>query len=251
MRRKILAQGSDTMGESGAWIMKGTDREDVCCIRSCRELMEQIDEIGFLPLFRNEVEGFSAEEHVPDRFWWTGDPERDPWVWREIIAGTGEIAYGKFFSRRAGFISLKWFPCFANYRRDGYDFDARWEDGLANLRCKKIMDVFDAGGEYTGAELKKAAGFWKGGEKNFEGIAAELQQQTYLVIRKFRKKKNKKGAEYGMPVTVYARPEDVWGYGTVSAAYGEDPSKSWQRIFDHVKKICPLAEENQIRKLLK
>ena len=39
----------------------------------------------------------------------------------EIIAAGGRIAYGKFFDRKAGFISREWLPVFANYRRDGYD----------------------------------------------------------------------------------------------------------------------------------
>lgn len=237
--------------ENGEWIMKGMDWDDPYRIRSYRELMNWINEIGFLPLFRNEVEGFSAEEHVSDQFWWTGDPEQDPWEWREIIAGTGEVAYGKFFNKKSGFISLKWFPCFANYRRDGYDFDARWDDGLASMRCKKIMDIFEKGAEYTGQELKKGAGFGKDGEKNFNGIVTDLQMQTYLTIKDFRKKKNKKGIEYGMPVSVYAKPEELWGYDMVSSAYGEEPSESWKRIFDHVKKMYPQADEKQIRKLLK
>ena len=57
-------------------------------------------------------------------------------------ARSGKVAYGKFFNKKAGFISLEWFPWFANFRRDGYDFDARWEDGLAGYRNKKIMDIF-------------------------------------------------------------------------------------------------------------
>ncbi len=32
------------------------------------------------------------------------------------------------------YVSAKWFPDFANYRRDGYDFDARFEDGLASFQ---------------------------------------------------------------------------------------------------------------------
>ena len=35
------------------------------------------------------MKGLSAEEHVSPRFWWTGDPEQDPWEWREIIPAGG------------------------------------------------------------------------------------------------------------------------------------------------------------------
>lgn len=237
--------------EGGAWIMRGLEWENPYRIRSYQELIRWIDEVGFLPLFKNEAEGFSVEEHVSDRFWWTGDREQDPWVWREIIAGTGEVAYGKFFNRKSGFVSLRWFPRFANFRRDGYDFDARWDDELANIRCKKIMDVFETKEECTGLELKRTAGFGRDGEKNFDGIVTELQMESYLVIREFRRKRNKKGVEYGMPVSVYARPETLWGYEMISSAYSEEPEESWEQIFAHVRRMFPETDERMLRKVLR
>jgi len=61
-----------------------------------------VNEVGFLPLFANEIEGFSAEEHTYPNYWWTGDTEQDPWEWREIIARSKEVAYGKFFGGKGG-----------------------------------------------------------------------------------------------------------------------------------------------------
>ena len=110
--------------ENGEWIIRGMDWDDPARIQSWEELIRWIDEIGFLPLFKNEVDGFSAEENTADLYWWTGDPEQDPWEWRALIARSGRVAYGKFFGKRAGFISKAWFPHFANWRRDGYDFDS-------------------------------------------------------------------------------------------------------------------------------
>lgn len=244
--------------ENGDWIMYGLAWDDPCRVRTWRELIDWINEVGFLPLFRNEIPGFSAEEHTSSRFWWTGDPEQDPWEWRELIARTGEVAYGKFFDGKSGFVSRAWFPAFANARRDGYDFDARWEDALANIRHKKIMDCYPAEHEpgtsvteHTGAELKQLAGFGRNGYKNFSGIITELQMQTYLIIRDFRRKVNKRGAEYGMPVSVYVRPEELWGYDFVAAGYEEAPKTSGLRIYEQVKKCFPGAGEQALRKLLR
>ena len=83
--------------EGGEWIMRGMAWDDPYRIHTWRELVNWINKTGFLPLFANEVEGFSAEEHVSPSFWWTGDREQDPWEWREIIAASHEVAYGKFF----------------------------------------------------------------------------------------------------------------------------------------------------------
>ncbi len=237
--------------ENGEWIMYGMDWNDPMRIRSWRDLISWINEIGFLPLFKNEIEGFSVEEHTSNLFWWTGDPEQDPWEWRELIARSHEVAYGKFFGKKSAFISLEWFPVFANYRRDGYDFDARWDDELANIRSKKIMDCFEEKDEYIGLELKRQAGFGKGGEKNFNGILTDLQMQTYLVIKDFRRKVNKRGGEYGMPVCVYSKPEDLWGYDMVSANYKEEPSESRHKIYEHLSHNYPFASGEQLNRLLK
>ena len=72
----------------------------------------------------------------------TGDPTSDPWEWRIILSRDPSIAYGKFFNKSAGFVSKGFFPTFANYRRNGYDFDSLFEDELASYRAKKIMDRF-------------------------------------------------------------------------------------------------------------
>ena len=242
------------------WIMKGLDWNDPLRIRTWEELVNWVNEVGFLPLFANEVPGFSAEEHVHADSWWTGDPIQDPWIWREIIAGSHKVAYGKFFHNKAGFISLQWLPYFANARRDGYDFDSRWEDGLASRREKAIMDILvetDEEGDTVfpdkqvlSTDLKREAGFGKGREKNFPGITTALQMQTYLVISGFRRRRNKKGAEYGMPVSVLQPPEAVWGYKAVTAAYGENPSASWERLYRRVKEVFPEAEEAAVKRVI-
>ncbi len=249
----MLGQGENMANENGEWIMRGLDWNNPYRIRTWQELINWINEIGFLPLFANEIEGFSAEEHVSPDFWWTGDKNQDPWEWREVIAASHQVAYGKFFDRKAGFISLEWLPYFVNYRREGYDFDARWEDGLANRREKAIMDLLtgrDEDGDMTfpddrilSTDLKKKAGFGKGGEKNYPGIITGLQMQTYLVITDFQRRVNKRGEEYGMPVSVMLPPEAVWGYERVTSAYAEPPGKSRERIINRLTELYPNADE--------
>ena len=246
--------------ENGEWIMRGLDWNNPYRIRTWRELISWINEVGFLPLFANDVEGFSAEEHVSPDFWWTNDPERDPWLWREYIARSHEVAYGKFFDKKAGFISVEWLPYFANYRRDGYDFDARWQDGLANIREKTIMNFYiseDTDGEtvwkteeIVSTDLKKRAGFGKEGAKNYPGIVTGLQMNLYLVITDFRRRRNKKGREYGMPVSVMFPPETIWGYDAVTAAYRESPHTSWERLIGRVRELYPSASVESIRQLI-
>lgn len=236
--------------EHGEWIMYGVEEDDPYCIKSVDELITYINEVGFLPLFKNEIPGFSVEERTVATYWWSGYQERDPWEWREIIAGSGKVAYGKFFDKKAGFVSQEWFLCFANYRRNGYNFDARWDDELASIRSKKIMDCFTPDTELYSFELKKRAGFGKGGEKNFDGIVAALQMQSYLCMRDFRQRRNKAGEPYGWSVAVYSMPEHLWGYECIAEAYREAPAESKERIYRHISEVYPIASRKQIEKLI-
>ena len=141
-------------------------------------------------------------------------------MWRAIIARRHDIVYGKFFDKKAGFISKNWFPVFANYRRDGYDFDALYDDGKAPNKHKKIMVNFmedNADSEIYSNELKKQAGFGKDGEKGFDGAITNLMMQTYLCNCDFKKRVNKRGIEYGWDVAVYSSIEHITRQGTPAA----------------------------------
>ena len=236
--------------EDGAWIMRGLDWDDPSRIQSWEELIGWIDEVGFLPLFKNEVDGFSAEENTSDLYWWTGDEAQDPWEWRRLIARSGTVAYGKFFDGKAGFISRAWFPHFANWRRDGYDFDSRWDEELATMRQKRIMDQFLTKDEWFSFELKRQAGFGKSGEKNFEGTVTDLQMGGYLLIRDFRRRRNKRGQEYGWHISVYSTPEALWGYDHVSSAYSVAPAESKALIDEQIWRNFPEAEQEELDAVL-
>lgn len=239
--------------ESGEWIIYGVDWDDPECIHTVDEAIEYINSIGFLPLFKNEIPGFSLEERTAAMYWWSGNLDKDPWEWREIISRRGELAYGKFFNKKAGFISKKWLPYFVNYRRDGYDFDALWDDEKASLRQKKIMDIFldeNSKGEFYSNDLKQKAGFGKDGEKGFDGVMTGLQMQLYLCCRDFRQRKNKKGEAYGWPVAVYSMPEYIFGREYVTSAYSETGNESYSRIVNHIKDVYPIANDKMIKKVL-
>jgi len=233
------------------WVSHGLSIDDETRIKTVEQLEQWIEEVGFLPLFRNEIGGFSVEEHTAKDHWWSGNNDVDPWQWREIITKRGNIAYGKFFHNRAGFISKEWFPHIANYRRDGYDFDSLYEDGKAAYRLKKIMDLFEQSDLLASHEMKTKAGFGKGGEKNFDGTITKLQMQTYLIVHDFKRKINKKGAEYGWPVAIYATPEYLFGEDIVQSQYTVPANESLEKIVKHVIKLYPNEDRKNILKVVK
>ena len=231
-------------------------------IQTCQQFITAINQIGFLPLSRNSIKGFSAEDLVPSHLWYTGDPDQDPWVWREIIAGSREVVYGKFFKNKAGFISLKWFPVFANYKREGLDFDKKLEkdswyapprtDSIEAMRLsKRIIDCFQTDKELTRKELKKKAVIGREEKKYFNKALLALQTQSFLVTVNLEKRFNKNGEAYGEAVSTYACPEDIWGEPWLSSAKGKNPYESLNDIILHLRQFFPSVSYEAIRSLLK
>ena len=99
-------------------------------------------------------------------------------------------------------------------------------------------------------ELKRQAGFGKGGEKNFEGTGTDLQMGGYLLIRDFRRRRNKRGQEYGWHISVYSTPETLWGYDHVSSAYSVAPAESKALIDEQIWRNFPEAEQEELDAVL-
>lgn len=219
-------------------------------LKSAEDIVRLVQEVGFLPFFANDIKGFSVEENCPSELWFADDVD-GPWEWKGPIARSRKCVYGKFFSGKAGFVSLEWFPDFANYRRDGYDFDARYDDGLASRKDKGVYDTIVERAALLSKELKDICNYRKGGNKGFETVITRLQMQTYVNIADFVYMQDKYGRTYGWGVAKYSTPEELFGYDAVTSAYKREPQESKRRLAEHLIHILPDAAEHQILKLIK
>ena len=213
-----------------------------------KELAALVNEIGFLPFFRCNIPGFSLEECTPPGYWFA-DGVDGPWEWKGYVLD-GTIAYGKLFRRRAGFVSRAWLPTLCNYRRDGYDFEGFYEDGLALYKSKTIVEELSRGA-CVSTELKKRCGYQKGGEKGFDGVITLLEMQTFVTIRAFEYARDRYGRPYGWGLARYALMESVFGEETVNAADGTPPKESFAQMAAHLSALWPETPRKQIELLLK
>ena len=218
-------------------------------IQSKADLTDAIRQFGFLPFFANSISGFSVEEHITEDCWYhSGDGSWSAWEWKgPVIRETG-CAYGKFFGKKACYISPEWFPDFANYRRDGYDFDARYDDGLADRRDKVLFELVDANAPVISKRLKQLGNYRKGGNKGFDTCITRLQAQCYVVISDFVYMKDKYGKPYGWGVAQYSTPERFMGEDFFNQVYRRTPEESYERILAH---FCGLFPHEDIGKLKK
>ena len=220
-------------------------------IRTKADLIQAINEYGFLPFFENSIDGFSIEEHIaPDRWWHSDTGEWSAWEWKgPVIRETG-CAYGKFFEKKACYISPEWFPDFANYRRDGYDFDARYDDGLAQYRDKLLYDLVEQNAPVISKRLKQLGNYNKGGNKGFDTIITRLQAQGYVIISDFVYMKDKYGNPYGWGVAEYSTPEAFMRGGFTDKVYSRSPEESYERLLEHFTRLFPNEDVGKIKKFL-
>lgn len=91
---------------------------------------------GFCP-FPCSTTNFPIDDSAATGLW-------EAWMARESGGWNcppGVVAYGKLFSMKVELVDQEWYPNLANYQRNGYDFDSRYEVRLASYREKCIMDV--------------------------------------------------------------------------------------------------------------
>lgn len=218
-------------------------------IRTKQDLKDAVETFGIVPFFRNTLRGFSVAEHTAPEVWFTDVP--GPWEWKgPVIRETGCV-YGKLFEGKAAYVRPDLYEDLANFRRDGYDFDARCDEGLVYYRDKALYELLDSRAPILSRDLKLWGNYGKDGQKGFDASITKLQMQCYVTVSDFVYLRDKNGKEYGWGVAQYSTPEKQLGAPFRDRVYQRSPEESYQRLCTHLRKILPEADEKAIRKFLK
>lgn len=217
-------------------------------IHSCPELIDYINEIGFLPLLPMGVTGWSADEVVDEDCQYSSLPEGGwewpLWEWKGSILQESGCAYGKFFKGKAAFISREWWPDFCNYRRSIYPYP---EKGSIE---EAILDVLRVEGSLITRNLRHLCGFT--GPKmrsRFDAYITRLEMGGYIVTEDFVYPRDRHGREYGWGWSLLTTPESL--FGKERCRTERTPQESYEKILQHFKKILPDTAEKSIHSLLK
>lgn len=211
-------------------------------IRSAESMAEMVQACGYLPFFRNQIPGFSVEEHTPEELWFAEEAE-GPWEWKGPVIRMTGCAYGKFFGGKAGFVSREAFPDFANWRRGGYDFDARCDEGLARHEDRLVYGVLEKYPSLISREWRALAGMKKRGE--FDAAVTRLQMSGYVITADFEYARAKDGRQTGWGLARYATPERFFGEDFSARVYERDPEESRARMEERLRALLPGADAKQ------
>ena len=214
-----------------------------------QDLLDLVEKWGVVPFFKNPLPGFSVAETCDPALWFTETP--GPWEWKgPVIRETG-AAYGKFLHKKAAWVRKDLYCHLANFRRDGYDFDARWDDGLASRREKRLYDLASSSGPALSTELRARGGYTGEGRKEFDPVLTALQMEGYLLCSDFVYSVDKKGKPYGWGVAEVATPEAFYGEAFARAVYGTEPEQSARILTEAVQKAAGCADRAAARLLAK
>ena len=183
--------------------------------------------------------------------WHTGDPETDPWEWiNRVLDERDDIAYGKLFFKKSGYITKEWFPYFLAVRRDGISLDEAYEDGTISHFAKRIYDVVSAHETLPVEEIKRLGKFSREDKSGFDRAMTELQMRMFISPCGRRYKISQDGREYGWSSTVFCTTEKFFGTDVFEQAANIDAEDAKNKITQQVLKLNPAAQEKRIAKFI-
>lgn len=197
--------------------------------------------------------------------WHTGCPDTDPWEWRtRVLEERDDIAYGKLFFKKCGYVTKEWYPYFLATRRGGDTFEDAYKSGTISHAAKRVYEVVLDKQILPSHEIKLLAGFTKEEKSAFERALVELQMKMFITICGGRQKISKKGDGHGIPSAVFCTTENFFRPQDLPAELGffidQDDvfekaanlsiDQAYDAIRARVLKLNPMADEKTIKKFI-
>lgn len=183
--------------------------------------------------------------------WHTEDKDTDPWEWRiRVLNETDDIAYGKLFFKKSGFITKEWYPYFYAIRRNNKEFEEEYEEGNLSFLSKKIYQLFDNNESLPIHIIKQELNITKEEKSMFDKAIIELQMKMYLTMCGNSRKVSLKGEVYGWSSTVFCKTESFFGEEVIDIARGLVKEDAYKIIWEQIYSLNSKADEKKVKKFI-
>lgn len=183
---------------------------------SYQDFLNRVEELGFLT-FSGIVDGLpSLIGETPKEIWHTGDPETDPWQWKDRAAQEKRMAFGCVLGGNKGFIAPRLYPVFLAACRPSEEMEERRYNGLVSQTVWELWKLFEERRVLDTSEIRSCMGVTgKKGGSRVDSAIVELQKLFQITVAGSRRKIDRKGQPYGWNINIYERVEDwmpsEWG----------------------------------------
>ncbi|MBO4306378.1 MAG: hypothetical protein J5890_04225 [Clostridia bacterium] len=210
-------------------------------ISTKEQLKSLVSDIGFLPFFSCGIPGFCLRDTVDSSVWFVRDVE-GPWEWKTDVG-----IYGKLFRGKAVFMSPEWYGILACYRRDGYDYEGMFEDGLLSRNALSVMESI--GNESLISTVLRSRVQME--SSAFDKAITELQMKCFLLPSGFEYAIDKNGRPYGWGIAKYAPSDYVYGKLIADAESEYTPDTAKEMLIEHVMEVCPGVDIKKAERLIR
>jgi len=179
-------------------------------LRTYAEFLSYAEECGVMVFAGKFIKGFpNLYELTTPSQWYTGNPETDPWQWRDRAAAEKRLAFGNILGGRKGFIAPRLYPLFYSACRPDGGMEDRWRRGLVKKIVYDVYRLFEDGLILDTAEIRRRMNVRKSeGASAVDGAVVTLQKEFYITVCGNRRKVSFDGTEYGWPANTYQLVDD-------------------------------------------
>lgn len=200
----------------------------------------------------NNEDVFSLSDYYnEDIRWHTEDINTDPWEWRmRVLNEETDIAYGKFFFKKSGYITKEWYPYFYAIRRGNRKLEEEYETGYISQFGRKIYRLLAEYKELPLHLIKQYGEFSAEDKSKFDGAMTELQMKFYITMCGRARKVSKNGGEFGWSSTVFCLAENFFEEEVLRKARELKQEEAYEKIFHQVCSLNPEANLKKVKKFI-
>jgi hypothetical protein len=215
-------------------------------VKTAEALVRMVDEFGFCFAFTGES-AFpipAAFDHLDTRS--DGRKWEWMWGWKDELAESKRLYYGKLLVRKPTFVSMKMLPTFyATFGRAG-EADDHLEDvraGRLSEIARRIIEFLAVNGETQTKRMRSALGITsQEGKSDYAKAIEELQRLMY-VARVRAVGEGREDYNYTYDLFVHRYPE------TVRAAERASSADAMTTLLAHLLRLTGGVTERQVTKL--
>ncbi len=219
-------------------------------LKNYNEFIERVNELGFMAL-SDILTGFPALTAETRReTWHTGDPDTDPWRWKDRAAEEKQLAFGCILGGHKGFVSPWMYPYFYVCCHPEETMEDRWRNGVVSPEVRELWKLFERKTLLDTSDIRHEMGVGRKGGSKVDNAIVELQKHYYITVAGNRRKLGKSGEPYGWPANVYDKALNWAPADWLDQGSDLEKSEAGCYIIETGVKISNNVKEAALRKVL-
>lgn len=221
-------------------------------LNSYSEFITRVIELGFMPL-SDIIPGLPSVSHeTRENQWHTGDPDTDPWQWKDRAATEKQLAFGCLLGGNKGFIAPRMYPYFRQAFQLKTDLEEVWMSGMLRPAVWEVWKYFEPDGMQSTSEIHRA---WKASGKRgtaaADGALRELQMLFLVTVAGNRQRQDRFGQPFGWPSLLYGKTEEWVPESWMAGMESISPMEAREAILSAGIAMAPMAGREAIAKLFR